>query len=396
VSARTTLCVVQARTGSTRLPGKVLRDLGGRPLLRFMLDRLVALDVDEVVVATSALDRDDPVAAIAHDAGRPVVRGSENDVLARFVDAIDAFPADHVVRLTADCPLADPDVIERVLAHHLATGADYTSNVFPRTFPKGLDVEVARAEALRTAHHEARDPVEREHVMPFLYRRPDRFRLANLRVEAVLGRERWTVDTAEDLARVRSIVSAAGHDGRFGWLRALDVAGVCFPPAPDELALRPAAASDREFVLECRNDPGAVAWSRSKRPIGVDEHASWYRDHLDDPGVRLWVVERRAARIGTVRVDVHDAVGEVGIALARRYRGQGLAAPVLDALKHELAADPQVVELVAHVHRDNEPSRRAFVRAGFEPVDVAEPEPARFVRLRAILGTEPDEPMEDA
>ena len=99
---RAALCVVQARTGSTRLPGKVLQDLAGRPLLRFMLDRLTDLRVDELVVATSTLERDDPVADIAREAGRPVVRGSEDDVLDRFVAALDGHPADHVIRLTAD------------------------------------------------------------------------------------------------------------------------------------------------------------------------------------------------------------------------------------------------------------------------------------------------------
>ena len=174
---RSTLCVVQARTGSTRLPGKVLQDLGGRPLLRFMLDRLADLRVDDVVIATSTLDRDDAVVEIAFDAGRQVVRGSELDVLDRFAGALLTHPADHVVRLTADCPLADPVLVESVLARHLDRGADYTSNVFPRTFPRGLDCEVMTADALRAADAEAIDPAEREHVTPFLYRRPERFAL---------------------------------------------------------------------------------------------------------------------------------------------------------------------------------------------------------------------------
>ena len=150
----------------------MLQDLGGRPLLRFMLDRLADLRVDELVVATSTLDRDDAVVEIARDAGRPGRARFGADVLDRFVGALDAHPADHVVRLTADCPLADPVLIEAVLARHLDRGADYTSNVFPRTFPRGLDCEVMTAAALRAAHAEATDPAEREHVTPFLYRRP--------------------------------------------------------------------------------------------------------------------------------------------------------------------------------------------------------------------------------
>ena len=156
--SRSTLCVVQARTGSTRLPGKVLQDLGGRPLLRFMLDRLADLRVDEVVVATSTLDRDDAVVDVAWDAGRQVVRGSESDVLDRFVDALDAHPGRSRDpahgRLPAGRSGADR---RRCSARHLDRGADYTSNVFPRTFPRGLDCEVMTAAALRAAHAEATD-----------------------------------------------------------------------------------------------------------------------------------------------------------------------------------------------------------------------------------------------
>ena len=239
---RSTLCVVQARTGSTRLPGKVLQELGGRPLLRFMLDRLSDLRVDELVVATSTLDRDDAVVDIAFDAGRQVVRGSEVDVLDRFAAAVATYPADHVIRLTADCPLADPVLIEAVMARHLDRGADYTSNVFPRTFPRGLDCEVMTAAALRTAHAEATDPAEREHVTPFLYRRPERFALANMRNDVVLGREGWTVDTADDLAFVRSIVDRMDDDS-FSWREAWRTVGSRNVDDPDAVVLVPAGGS---------------------------------------------------------------------------------------------------------------------------------------------------------
>ena len=244
---RSSLCVVQARTGSTRLPGKVLEDLGGRPLLRFMLDRLADLRVDELVVATSTLARDDAVADVAHDAGRQVVRGSESDVLDRFATALDAHPADHVIRLTADCPLADPVLVEAVLARHLDRGADYTSNVFPRTFPRGLDCEVMTAAALRTAHAEAADAVEREHVTPFLYRRPERFQLANMRNDVALGRESWTVDTRADLEFVRTIVAATNRgsdDDSFSWREAWRAVG-------------PRSTSDRRRGRSRARGPGA-------------------------------------------------------------------------------------------------------------------------------------------
>lgn len=240
---RVTLAVVQARMGSTRLPGKVLADLGGRPVLELMLDRLARAHVDHLVVATSDLPGDDPVADLATRVGVPVVRGSEADVLGRFLVALDRFPADDVVRLTADCPLIDPLVVDAAVGLHRRTGADYTSNSLERTFPDGLDVEVARADALRVAAVEAVRSDEREHVTPFLYHRPDRFALASLETAEQLGHERWTLDTAEDLARLRTIVAALDDPVAAGWHDVLAVAGVQDGP-PRRLTLAP----DLRFV----------------------------------------------------------------------------------------------------------------------------------------------------
>lgn len=201
------LVVVQARTGSTRLPGKVLADLGGRPMLALQLARLARLDASyHVVVATSDRPGDDAVADIAAGAGVDVVRGSEQDVLGRFALALERWRCDTVVRLTGDCPLSDPGIVADAVRLHRVERADYTSNVLPRSFPKGLDVEVVTAAALEAAHTEAVPGPDREHVTPFVYRRPERFRLANLDSGTSDGGEWWTVDTADDLADVRSIV----------------------------------------------------------------------------------------------------------------------------------------------------------------------------------------------
>ncbi len=196
---------------STRLPGKVLRPLAGAPMILRQIERVRrAGGIGRLVVATSTERSDEVLCDVLQDAGAPVFRGPLEDVLGRFIGAMDAFgPADHVVRLTADCPLADPEVIDEVIARHLATGADYTSNtVVNRTWPKGLDVEVARAEALRAAARESADAYDREHVTPFLYRNPDRFRLeivAQPRDEAEL---RWTVDRPDDHAFVAAVYDA--------------------------------------------------------------------------------------------------------------------------------------------------------------------------------------------
>lgn len=236
------LVVVQARTGSTRLPGKVLADLDGEPMLGFQLRRLRGLPDAQVVVATSDRPADDAVADVAAAVGVAVVRGPEDDVLGRFLVALDAFPAPTVVRLTGDCPLTDPGIVGSVLAHHTRHGADYTSNVLPRSFPKGLDVEVVSAAALRVAQAEATDPADREHVTPYLYRHPGRFRLANVDSGRDLGEEWWTVDTASDLARVRTLVASVDEPRTATWLDYLAVAGTTTPGGP--VHLRPSVAPE--------------------------------------------------------------------------------------------------------------------------------------------------------
>lgn len=196
---------------STRLPGKVLAPVAGAPMILRQIERLRrARSLDRIVVATSTEASDDGLAQVLTTAGVPVHRGDLADVLGRFAGLLDVFgPAETVVRLTADCPLADPTVIDATLARFHESGADYASNVAePRTFPKGLDVEAMRAAALRAAAAEAADPYEREHVTPFLYRRPERFRLAGHAQDAREGEVRWTVDRPDDLDFVRAVYDA--------------------------------------------------------------------------------------------------------------------------------------------------------------------------------------------
>lgn len=211
LARRMILAILQARMSSTRLPGKVMRPLAGEPMIGRQIERLRrAASLDRLVVATSTGGEDDALAVYCEGLGAPVFRGALDDVLGRFAAAVERFgPADAVVRLTADCPLADPDVVDEVVRTHLADGADYTSNVLPnRTFPKGLDVEAVRTASLMAAAREAADPYEREHVTPFLYRRPERFRIASVERSPSLAHLWWTVDTPEDYAFVSKVYDA--------------------------------------------------------------------------------------------------------------------------------------------------------------------------------------------
>src|SRR5579862_3070436 len=168
------LAILQARTSSTRLPGKALLPLAGAPMIVRQIERVArARRIDRLVVATSDEASDDELVRVVRREATAVHRGPLDDVLARFVGALDAFgPADHVVRLTGDCPLADPAVIDATIDHVIAAGADYGSNTPPhRTFPKGLDIEVMTADALRAAAARAETPEEHEHVTWALHRR---------------------------------------------------------------------------------------------------------------------------------------------------------------------------------------------------------------------------------
>lgn len=205
------LGVVQARMGSSRLPAKVLADLGGRPVVDRVLTRLGASHlIDEVVIATSTGAEDDALAEWADSHGYPVVRGDEFDVLDRFHSVLGEFPAaKHVVRVTGDCPLVDPRLVDEVIRLHLESDADFSANRLPppsrRTTPIGLDVEVARRDALEAAWQSADEPADREHVMPFLYRVPGRFHVEIADMSEDLSHYRWTIDTPEDLEAVRAI-----------------------------------------------------------------------------------------------------------------------------------------------------------------------------------------------
>ena len=206
------LAVIQARMGSSRLPGKVLLDLAGRPVLRHGVERVrKARLIDRVMVATTNRPGDEPVRQFCREQGIACFGGSENDVLDRYYQAASSAGAtdgDGIVRITADCPLIDPDVIDRVIETFLASDADYVSNVQPPTFPDGLDVEVFKFSALRTAWREARLASEREHVTPYLRNHREIFSQRNVSQTDDLSGLRWTLDEPADYELLQWVVGA--------------------------------------------------------------------------------------------------------------------------------------------------------------------------------------------
>ena len=201
------LTILQARLSSTRLPGKVLLPLAGTPMILRQIERIRrARRVDRLVVATSDQASDDPFAKVLAEAGVEVFRGPLDDVLARFIGALDAFPADHVVRLTGDCPLIAPELIDATIALHLETGADYTQNrLVDKGFPKGQDVEVITSAALRRAAATAATAEEHEHVTWGVWNQPELYRVVRLEPRVDEGQVRWTVDRPDDYEFVSAV-----------------------------------------------------------------------------------------------------------------------------------------------------------------------------------------------
>jgi spore coat polysaccharide biosynthesis protein SpsF (cytidylyltransferase family) len=208
--------ILQARVGSTRLPGKVLKVVSGRSVLYHDIDRLLQVrHIGHVIVATTDLPEDQAIVDLTESYGRgvKVFRGSPEDVLDRFYQAARKWRLDAVLRVTSDCPLFDPDVSSIVVDRFLLGDCDLACNNMPRTYPHGLDTEVFSFDALAEAWTTGRDPYEREHVTPYIRRRPERFRLVNVPYGDDLSHVRLTLDYPEDLELISRIYTELYREG---------------------------------------------------------------------------------------------------------------------------------------------------------------------------------------
>jgi len=218
------VAIIQARMGSSRLPGKVLADLCGAPLLERVVRRVSrAASVTQVVIATTTKPADDAIARLCDERGWSCFRGSEDDVLDRYYQAARLHKADVVVRVTSDDPFVDPELIDELTNRIAASPGefDYACNFLPRrTFPLGLDFEVATFATLERAWREDDNPAWREHVFEYVLHRPELFRIAGIAHNEDLSHLRWTVDTPEDLELARRVYEHFRHD-RFSWREAV-------------------------------------------------------------------------------------------------------------------------------------------------------------------------------
>lgn len=254
-----TVAIVQARMGSTRLPNKVMKPIGSVPMIELLLSRLSrAEEVDEIVVATSVDDRNQPLVEHIGKLGYACEQGSESDVLGRFVQAGRAHHADVVVRITGDCPLVDPALVDEAIRRFKVAGADYLSNTTPQTYPDGLDIEVCSFKALERASQETNKPFDREHVTPYL-REPGRFETASMQHSHDLSTLRWTVDEPADFAVIEKVFQYFYPRTDFAWGEVLNLQ-----------YQRPDIFSDNQKIIRnegAKMSTGQKLWKRAKRVI---------------------------------------------------------------------------------------------------------------------------------
>lgn len=198
--------IVQARCGSTRFPDKVFADIDGKPLLWHVVNRLTyAQTIDDIIIATTINPRDDKIEEWCYKERVKCFRGSEEDVLNRYYSASAAFPSDIIVRVTADDPFKEPEVIDKVIRKLINDGLDLVTNNFPPSFPEGLDCEAFTFRVLQIMENSTQDSFEREHVTQYIYHNPDKFRIGNVVSDHQLSSYRWTIDNKEDYEMVKAI-----------------------------------------------------------------------------------------------------------------------------------------------------------------------------------------------
>ena len=341
-----TVAIIQARMGSTRLPGKVLLDLGDRAVLGWVVLAAKAIPgVDQVVVATSTLSQDRAIADWCAANEVACFRGSEQDVLTRFADAARLFEAEIVLRLTADCPLLDPEVCGQVLALLHLTGADYATNADPRRWPDGLDCEALRAAALFSAENQAISDHDREHVTPFIRNNRDRYRVDSLACPLPgLGSERWTLDTPADFEFLQNLARRLSSTRPPSWVEVLNATRDWQNASPER------GETDRPERTAHRYARSQALFERALRTIPTASQ-TFSKSHLQFPPghAPLFLTHGRGGRVWDVDGNRYvDLIGgllpvvlgycdpDVDDAIARQL-GRGISFSLATTLEAELA-----------------------------------------------------------
>ena len=381
--------IIQARFASTRLPGKVLKKVLGKTLLEHLLERVKRSRLaDKIIVATTERPEDKKIVAVAKAAGVLAFQGSEQDVLDRYYQAAKEYHADTMVRITGDCPLIDPKVIDQIIGFYTKNKDrfDYVSNVHPPTYPDGLDVEVCSFQTLERVWKEATLPSEREHVTPYIYTHPKTFRVGNVQYKTDISHLRLTVDTEEDLAVVKNILSALSKaqssDSLEEILTLLERRPDIVVPNAHivrnegylksvhlevDFYIRKARKEDSGFLHALRNQDSVRGVSFSTAPIPIRTHLKWFAKQLMDKKSRIYIAEISGEPMAQVRFEIDSLQeAEVHIAVSESFQGKGYGSEILRQASRRFLEDFREAEFIrAFIKPDNQASLRSFKKASY-------------------------------
>lgn len=386
--------IVQARMGSTRLPGKHMKEVLGKPLLAYLIERLQNVkEADQVVIATTKNIKDDVLVDFCRSQNVSVFRGDEEDVLDRYLQAAITFQADIIVRVCADCPLIDPSIIDKAIHLFHSSGFDLVTNAKERTFPRGMDVEVFSFQALKNAAGHAKLTEEREHVTPYFYKHPDVFKIYSLIHSTDQSLYRWTVDTEKDLELISHLIETLYPQKKDFNLEDLlcliktnphwsginqevqQKAVSIMPEVLLDLQIVRPVEEDVKQVFKWRNDPQTLKMSFHSQPkVWESYFFSFLKESYCFPDLPPLFVLNREVRIAFLSLspiaspqNKSRKCCKLSINLAPEHRGKGLGKHCL-LLAREFAKQQGYDEIYAEIKKTNSASKKAFEEAGFQSI----------------------------
>lgn len=376
------VCIVQARVGSTRLPGKVLKKICGKTVLEHDIDRLKRIkNIDEIIIATTTLEKDNAIVKECQRLGVKCFRGSEEDVLSRYYYAAKENNADVVVRVTSDCPLIDPEVSEKIIQYYLDNKDkyDYVSNTIERTYPRGLDTEVFSFSALEKAFNEAISKRDKEHVTPYIWDNANVFRLAQYKNIKDYSNLRWTLDTEEDYRLISSIYEKFRNKKYFSMHEILKFLegnpkikeinkNVEQKKIDDNLCLILANESHCDLIYEWVNDDEVRKNSFNNNKITYEEHVKWYFNKLKDFNCYMYLLTKSDKNIGIVRIEKKENENLISYSIAKEYRGKGYGYKLLSRVEKELMKKYKDIVLTSYVKKENISSINIFKKLNYKIV----------------------------
>lgn len=386
--------IIQARVGSTRLPNKVLTDISGSPLLKHVVKRCEESEVDQIIIATSINKENDSLEEFCIQNNYPFFRGSENNVLNRFYETAKKFRLDIIIRITGDCPLISPEVINLLIKKFKENDLDYVSNAAKRSFPRGLDCEIFSFNALEKAHNLAKEEKDFEHVTPFIYGNPNLFKIGHLLAEKKLNHSeiRLCVDTLNDLKLIKEIyknlysgdtipidsvinfllknpnlIEINKEEEIFQQTQNLEQNINQKIQENKEIILRPVNSEDIDFLFDLRNKKYVYEPSINPNPITYQEHLNWISPIINGTNKKrlLFVVIAKGEKTGQIRFDILDKnVSEVSISFLKEHHGAGIAN---FALKKgiDIMKKLGVTKILAEIFENNISSIKFFEKHGF-------------------------------